>query len=129
MSNQLYKQFPLSLVPQVVHLYGRATIAASGAPTLVLPDSLGMATLVRTATGAYTLTLKEQFTGFLDLKVTYLLASGAPTTIAHSVVAQTVTTSKTIQFLTLDAAGAAADPDSGAQLFIELKLRRGTLKK
>lgn len=129
MANRLYKQFPLTLVPQVVELFGRATIAAAGAPTLVLEDSIGLATLVRTGTGAYTLTLSDKYPALLDFDVHFKLASGTPVTIAHCLKTNPVDSTKVITFSTLDAAGAAADPDSGAELFLHIKLRNSSLKK
>ena len=55
MANRDFKDFQAA-EREVKRLYMKATIGATGAPTLVAADSLGIKTIVRNTTGDYTVT-------------------------------------------------------------------------
>lgn len=127
--NRLYTQFQYSLEKKVVHLYARITIGATGAPTLVKALSKGIASVARTAAGAYTITLQDKYVELLHIDHALQLAAGAPAVLAGMVVRSEATAAATptvaVEFL--DAAGAGIDPDSGSVILLKLELKATTV--
>ena len=77
MANRTFQQFTLSLVPALVVLTGKVAIGASGAPTLTTGQLNGVASVTRTGTGAYTLTLQDIYTDYLFIDIKELLVTTA----------------------------------------------------
>lgn len=121
MANRLFNQFGATLEKGVVTLFGDVTIGATGAPTLVAANSKGIKSIVRNSAGDYTITLQDTYNKFLSLWVGFQKATAAAapnqTVKAKSLNA---TGGATIEFVLYNNAGAATDPASGEELFIEI---------
>lgn len=127
MSNRRYQQFHLSLVKQPVSLYAKASIAATGVPTLAPKSFEGVESFVRTGVGAYSLTLENRYFKLLNLSIARLLASGAPASSQFVLRSESVAGSKVITIAFLDGAGAAVELVSGTTLFIQVELQRSSV--
>lgn len=110
-----------ALEKETKHLYGKVTIGASGAPTLV--QSLGFASVVRNSAGNYTVTLQDKYVALMSVKVSYIAAVAED--LSFQVSAEAVKTAKTIGLLTLTG-GVATDPASGDILLIEVVLKNSS---
>lgn len=116
MANRLFQQFRFSLEKQVVELWFKATIGASGAPTLVAADSKGVASISRNSAGEYTITLQDTYVKLLDASFCQLLAGGVNAAPVACLQSEAVASTKTIVVQFSSGAGAAADMDSGTVL-------------
>lgn len=132
MANRNYRRNQMSLEANPVALFARVAIGASGAPTMDAKKSLGIYSITRTATGAYTIKLGLNATS-LDTyqRLMMLMASfiSAASGIASvDVVADNSATlaNPNVQILCLDAAGVAADPANGAVMLLKLELSNST---
>lgn len=137
MANRRFKQFRLALEPSVVDLFLKVTFAASGVPTLVtsttLPDgqvvnaSKGITSFAQTGTGAYTITLQDNYIRLLMLKGIYVSASSAPAAPGIYVVADGSATlnAPTITIVTTSG-GTPTNPASGEAVLLQLVLSNST---
>jgi len=118
-SSYFYQNFQ-SKEANITKLYLRADIGASGAPTLDTDDSKGIASIARTATGDYTITLDEAYNKHLHTSVTLIEADD--TDLQIQVAATDVSSAKTIQII-CTAAATPADPPDGSDLTMEITLK------
>ena len=110
-----------TLEKEIKTLYAEVAIGALGAPTLTA--GLGIASVARTATGRYTVTLEDQYVRVMDCTVTYHHTTTADLQTqltAHS------ETAKTVSFA-MSAAAIDADPASGSILFVKVALKNSTV--
>lgn len=124
MANRTFQDVQ-ALEKETKHLYVKATIGSSGAPTLVNPGSLGIASIARTSAGLYKITLTDAYPTLLMVKSTLL--SSTAEDLTFQVKAEAVATTKTIDLLTLTS-GTATDPASGDTLLIEIVLKNTSVK-
>ena len=129
MANRWFNQFRLQLEKQVVSLFGDVTFAGGGAPTLVVANSKGIASIVRTGAGAYTVTLQDAYVRLLMVASCFINAT-APAAPGLYVVSTTVGSSGSAQpviFLQFqNDAGAATDPGSGEEVLLQFNLSNST---
>lgn len=126
MAMRWFNQFRLSLEKQVVDLYAKVTIGAAGAPTLVVGASKGVASVAKNAAGKYTLTLSDQYYGFLGIDVKVLNAT-SPAAPINYVVSQAVTSATpTVVVQFLSDASVATDPANGEALYFQIKLKNSS---
>lgn len=107
-----------SLEKGVSDLFARVTFGATGAPTLDVPKSKGIASIVRNSAGLYTITLSGPFQRLLAMSATFVLSSGIPASPVYHVVADnsaSATPTLQIQFEKLDTP-AATDPANGEEV-------------
>jgi hypothetical protein len=123
MANRLFTQFRYTLEKKIVDIYGKATIAATGAPTLVATKSKGVSSIARTGTGAYTITLQDTYVDLLLAGFHIELASGAPAVYAWKVVSYDSTGAKTYLIQFYNDAATAADIADGATLKFKFELK------
>lgn len=107
-----------ALEKEVKDIYARASIGASGAPTL--SSKVGVASLVRNGAGDYTMTLDDKYSALKWFDVKVIDSTAADLTI--QIAAEDVDGAKTIQFLCLEA-GSETDPADGAELLIKAELK------
>jgi hypothetical protein len=127
MANRYFSQFQLSLEKQVAHLFGRMTIGASGAPTLDVSNSKGIASITRSASGKYVITLSDTYNRFLGINATRITASASSAPSMYVVSEQVGTAGApqiTVQF---NSAGTAADPASGEDIRFHIILKNSAV--
>lgn len=76
MANRMFNQFQGSLEKGLVQLFAEVSIDGSGAPTLV--RGKGVASVVKTATGVYTVTLQDSYIRTLGVAATWKLNGQTP---------------------------------------------------
>lgn len=112
----------------VVPLYWKATIAGSGAPTLVAADSSPDVTIARTSAGLYAITFPTGGKSVVWMGGNIENDDTTPT--AHDgrvVTGAVVSVAGTGNILTCAADdGTAQDPTSGTTLYFKLEIRVGT---
>jgi len=123
--NRLYNQFFLSLERGKAVLFGKVAIGGTGAPTINAVKSKGIASIARTGTGAYTITLNDLYVDMFKCNVGFMFAT-SPGVANVYVVSQGVNSDKTVKIVCQDFAGAAVDPASGAEMQIEIVLKTST---
>ena len=116
---------------EVKRLYLKATIGASGAPTLVAADSLGVKTIVRNTTGDYTITLGTP-SGDTDKYNKLLWSDGKlldpdAEDIRVQVDTDSISSAGTMKILTVTG-GSAADPSNGATLLMVFDVKNSSVK-
>lgn len=109
----------------VTELFLRADIGASGAPTIDTAGSKGIASISRTDTGDYTITLSEPYPSLLMVDVMMLEADA--TDLTFQVAAQAVSNSTPTVQLTCKAAATPADPPDGSDLYVRLTLKNSSI--
>lgn len=109
-----------ALEKEIKTLFAKISIGATGAPTLVNPGSLGIASVARTSAGLYKITLQDAYPKLAY--VTGIVLSSTAEDITFQVKAEAVATSKTIDLFTLTA-GVATDPASGDVLLLKIDLK------
>lgn len=123
-------QFRYSAERDVVELFLKATIGASGAPTVVIAKQFSASIpIVHNSAGNYTISLRGPANMLLDCLSTQLLAGGtklaAPIMKVVSEQVNSVSApSMIIQFYS--DAGVAADIDNGATLMLRVTLRNAS---
>ena len=75
-------------------IYAKATIGAAGAPTLVVNNSLGVASIVRDSAGVYIVTLDDKYEALLHVDIMMLEATAED--ITFQVEVEAVKTAKTV---------------------------------
>ena len=116
---------------EVKRLYLKATIGASGAPTLVAADSLGIKSIGRNTTGDYTVTLGTP-SGGTDKYNKLLWCDGKlldpdAEDIRVQVDTDSISSAGTMKLLTVTG-GSAADPSNGATLLMVFDVKNSTVK-
>lgn len=113
-----------ALEKEVKEIYARITVAASGAPTLVVADSQGVASIVRNSAGLYTLTLSDSYNKLMHASIQ--VRTPTAENIKANLVTESVASAKTVQFRCV-AVGTAADPASGDMIYVSLQLKNSTV--
>lgn len=121
MSNRMTTQFRGSLVKSVVDVFLKVSFGASGDPTIVSPLGKGVVSIVKDATGRYTIkfgtnaSMLDTYPYFLGLSVVFDETSNsgtaplAPLYFVRANASSTVNVA-TIQVQFLNTSGSATDP-------------------
>ena len=130
MANRDFKDFQAA-EREVKRLYMKATIGATGAPTLVAADSLGIKTIVRNTNGDYTVTFGNP-SGDTDKYNKLLWADGKLLDVDGEDIRVQIDTDNTasagtVLILTI-AVATAADPTNGSTLMMVFDVKNSTVK-
>ena len=113
-----------ALEREVKELYADIAIGSSGAPTL--SRGTGVASISRTSTGLYVLTLSDAYQRLMACQVSILSASAED--IHPQLVSESVASAKTISFRTIKGSdGTVVDPASGDRLLIKIDLKNSSV--
>lgn len=123
MANRTFNEAQ-ALEKEIKTLFARVSIAGSGAPTLVNPGSLGIASVSRVSAGLYRFTLVDAYPKLMSVKPIVLSATAED--IQFQVKLETVATTKLIEVFCLTGA-TATDPASGDVLLLEFSLKNTTV--
>jgi hypothetical protein len=114
-------QFHNSYVPNLTCLYLKATIGASGAPTINALQSMGIDSISRTSAGKYLITLNKKYESLRMAKAVFI-ASGGANAPDLAVDTDAVRSAGTLTVVT-QAGGVNTDPASGEVMLIEIMLK------
>lgn len=114
-------QFHNSFVPNLACLYLKASIGASGAPTISALASMGIDSISRVSAGKYLVTLNKKYQALRMLKGNFVASGGAA---APDVCVDTdaVASAGTLTILT-QAGGVNTDPAAGEIMMLEIMLK------
>lgn len=107
-----------SLEKEVKSLYLTVAIGSSGAPTLSVGH--GIASISRTSTGLYRITLSDKYSSLKSFEVIHKATSAQD--LNYQLKAEDVASGKTIDFFCL-AGATETDPASGSTLHIQVDLK------
>jgi hypothetical protein len=125
MANRTFTQFRLALEKQPVDLFAQVAIGATGAPTLNVANSKGIASIARNSAGEYTITLQDAYVRLMMAQAVVLNATGISASPDLGLISADVVTAKTV-VIQLSAAGTATDLASGDVLMLQLTLSNST---
>jgi phenylacetate-coenzyme A ligase PaaK-like adenylate-forming protein len=114
-------QFHNSYVPNLTCLYLKATIGASGAPTINALQSMGIDSISRTSAGKYLINLNKKYDSLRMAKAVFI-ASGGANAPDLAVDTDAVRSAGTLTVVT-QAGGVNTDPASGEVMLIEIMLK------
>ncbi len=147
MANRNFDQYDQSIDKGRVTLTAIAKIGTTGAVTLSATDGLrkfisqtygqaaatgfaGAATLARTTTGKYTLTLQDTYVRLLGWQVNFGQATNtyalAPIVSIDTTLSTVCTGGKVFAFVCQSGVGTPADPGSGETMYITLDLQNSS---
>lgn len=137
MANRRFYQFRLARVPDVAEIFAKVTIGGTGAPTLVVAQSVGIKSVTRVSAGKYTFVFGDANT--LDTYVKLLNikclndTSGASDAIPAAPImymtddSSAVVGTSSIELTFANAAGGAAtDPASGEALYLQFVFKNSS---
>lgn len=120
MANRRFEQFCYSLIKKKTEIEGVASLSAAGA---VLSQDIPGATLTKTGTGAYLLTLQDKYTTCLGV---YSQLGETAQDLQAVPGAVDVVSAKTIVINT-KTAGVNTDPSATAKLYLKIVLRNSSV--
>lgn len=132
MANRSFHKPLGSLEIDVVTLYAKVTVGASGAPTLDTTNSKGITSFTRDSAGQYTIRFSDQYQRLLWVDACLVSTTASDTTtdgVGFRLEADAVsnaTPTCQVQFFALDD-GAAADVKDGQVVYFKFELRNSTL--
>jgi hypothetical protein len=130
MANRRFNQFQYSLEFSVVNLFGKTAIGSTGASTISVANSKGIASIARTAAGKYLITLNDAYNKFLGINVVINNAAGisASPDVGILTTGTNVSTSTggTI-IMQLSAAGSAVELVSGDTMYLHIILGNSSI--
>lgn len=127
MANRMFERGWVAEVGSVT-LTCEITIGATGAPTLT--RGRGIASVTRTGTGSYTITLEDKYNDFLGGSILCMMPGAtAFVGVQTQLTSEDVATGKTVLVKCIDAAGVGTltDPAQTSKLFVTLKLANSSI--
>lgn len=119
-------QFSYSFAGQPVVLRAKVSIGASGAATIDSGTGMGIESVTRgVSAGLYAIVLSDKFRDLLDVRAVFASGSSAPAAPMLNIVSESVA-SGTLSIQMRDAAGVAADPASGEDMYLIIELNRSS---
>lgn len=128
MANRYLKNRFLSYEQEPTSIFGTCLIGATGA--VGTTKGMGVASLTRTGTGAYTITLQDAYTKLLELNVWFGATSSGIVAVRLASDYATQTTdikAKTVKIVCYSATTTAADPANGALMQFKIVARLSSI--
>lgn len=107
-------------------VYAKVSIGASGAPTLSVNDSIGVASVSRDSAGVYVFTLDDKYNALLYAQVVMVEATAED--ITFQVESEDVASAKTVQ-IQCKAAAVETDPSDGSVLLVKFDLKNSSVAR
>jgi hypothetical protein len=124
MANRYFSQFLLSM--RKGHVTEAGSISLSSAAAVSSSDFSSLVTsVVKSATGLYTITLADKYVGLLNVQV--VLEGGQNGTSAKVQSADPIS-AKTVVVRTVDAAGANVDVTAAAKIHVTISLKNSSVR-
>lgn len=122
MANRRFEQFCYTLIKKKTEIEGVASLSAAGA---VLSQEIQGATLTKTATGTYTLTLQDKYSACVGIYCD--LAETSQTVYAAPGTADVTGTKQVIIKVKANSTGADTDLTATAKLYVKVVLRNSSI--
>lgn len=131
MANRQFQQFQYTIEKGVVTLFANIAIGATGAPTLNVVKSKGIASVVRNSAGKYTINFQDGYQYLMFMDSCIVLASGAPSSstslqmVVRADNSSAASPNLVVEFL--NSSGVAADLASGSILLLSPQLKNSVI--
>jgi hypothetical protein len=135
MANRMFDMVSFQMEKNVVRLYAKVTIGATGAPTLLVNSSKGVLSITRVSAGKYTVVFGtnsrslDTYAHLLNASVlfdTSAISGVAPAAATAYLTADAVQTTASLTFQCDNLSGTATDPANGEILRIAVELGNST---
>ena len=136
MANRSFQRLQ-ALDKEIKIVHGQFAVGGSGAPTLSASKSVGVKSITRNSAGDYSLVLgvpggdtdnySHFFGGYFDIQKSTAIGSTAGGCAFQLKGAPTVSTDGTVNFIALNASGAAAEIGSGETVHFMFVLKNSSL--
>ena len=123
MANRLYMQFLYSHTKMLTSVHGIIELSAAGA---VVSETIQGATVAKTGTGEYTVTLDDKFNALMDVQLT--LEAAVPVDLVPQILSTDVSGTKEIVFSLL-AGATPTDPSAVCKVHFKAFLRNSSVVK
>jgi hypothetical protein len=129
MANRSFQQFSLGLEKLPVTLFAKVAIGATGAPTLSVANSKGIASIARNGVGKYTITLQDAYVKLLGVDNIVQNAAGIPAAPTLGILSAGTNVSTVgggtivIQF---SSGGSATELTTGDTVYLQLQMGNST---
>ena len=110
---------------QPVDLYAQVAIGATGAPTLSVANSKGIASIARNSAGQYTITLQDPYVRLMMAQAVVQNSTGISASPDLGIISMDVVSAQTV-VIQLSAAGTATELEDGDTLMLQLTLSNST---
>lgn len=127
MANDRMYQFRYSYEAQCADIFMNVSFGAAGAPTLNTNKNFGVISMVKTGTGAYTITLKSKFNRLLKFDSCFLNATAPAAPGFYVVQDNSGAATPTILVQFVNAAGTATNPGSGEVGLFQITLKNSSI--
>jgi hypothetical protein len=121
MANRLFQQFFYSLTKNLTGIHGVISINSSAAVT---GSTIRGASVAKTGTGLYTITLDDSYPALESAQFTLLAATAVD--LVPQIVSADVVSAKTI-VVRLNTGATATDPSAACQIHVALRLRNSSV--
>jgi hypothetical protein len=108
----------------IVELFVKAAIGATGAVTINTSASKGIESITRNDTGDYTILLKEAYNSLLMTDI--MLLEADDTDLTHQVISEDVVSGKTVK-IGFHAAATPTDPPDGSTIYVRITLKNSSV--
>ena len=115
-----------SLAREVKSVYANVSIGASGAPTLNVNASVGVASVSRDSAGVYIFTLDDKYNSLLHVNIIQVEATAEDLTF--QVESEAVASTKVIT-IQCKAAAVETDPSDGSVLLVKIDLKNTSVTR
>lgn len=123
MANRLFEQFLFSFTKMLTGIHGQVSLSAAGA---VVSSTIRGASVAKTGTGLYTITLDDKYNALMSANVTFQAAAAAD--LVPQIVSADVAGAKTI-VVRLCTGAVATDPAAVCTLNVAILLRNSSVVK
>lgn len=133
MAARAFKNIRFLLETGVVDLFANVAIGATGAPTLTSGQCKGFFSIARQSAGKYRIYLGaasnqvDVYARVMQLNVTTINSTASGVATVQITSDQSAAAAPYIEFLCLDAAGAAVDPADGEVLLLQAILKNSSV--
>lgn len=126
MASSLHYRNHMAKEVNVTELFLRADIGATGAPTIDVAASKGIASITRNDTGDYTIQLAEAYNSLFMVDV--MLLEADDTDLTHQVISQDVSNSTTPTVkIGFHAAATPTDPPDGSDIYVRITVKNSSV--
>ena len=136
MANRMFNRLQ-ALDKEIKVIHGQFAVGTTGAPTLTVSKSVGVKSVTRNSAGDYSVVLgvpggdtdkySHFFGGYFDIQKSTAIGSTAGGCAFQLKGAPTVSTDGTVNFIALNASGAAAEIGSGETVHFMFVLKNSSL--
>lgn len=125
MASGLFYQSHYAKEINIVDIFAKVAIGATGAPTLDVAGSKGVTSVTRNATGDYTFLLADRYPSLLSVQAQIMDA--ADVDLTWQIISEAVDSTAPTVKIGWHAAATPTDPSSGTTMFVRITLKNSSV--